>query len=185
MVVDFPSNETLAALLGKAWDSGKVVASVCHGPVCFANVKDASGEPIVKGRKVRGRVVAGSSCPPAARLAGPAELHACVRLNTTAQVTGFSNSEEKAVGKFDDVPFTPEQKLTVRGDLRALQRARSMRSTRATGVDSSWVQELGGKYERDPSDWASHAIRDGNLITGQNPASSLAVGKLIVEALSS
>lgn len=122
-VVDEPDNPELAKLLGKMWDDGKVVAAVCHGPVAFANAKDASGEPIVKGRKV----------------------------------TGFSNSEEKAVAKYDDVPFTPETKLT----------------------------ELGGKYERGASDWAPHAVRDGKLVTGQNPASSAAVGELIIEALSS
>ncbi|MFQ3271494.1 MAG: putative intracellular protease/amidase, partial [Lentimonas sp.] len=29
-----------------------------------------------------------------------------------------------------------------------------------------------------------HAVRDGNLITGQNPASSAAISKLLIEALS-
>ena len=42
--------------------------------------------------------------------------------------------------------------------------------------------ELGGKYERGPK-WAPFAVRDGALVTGQNPASSTAVAKLVIEAL--
>lgn len=49
---DFPNNETLVKGLGAAWDAGKVVGAVCHGPVAFANVKTSAGEPIVKGKKV-------------------------------------------------------------------------------------------------------------------------------------
>eukprot|EP00199_Chlamydomonas_sp_CCMP681_P005858 CAMPEP_0119102958 /NCGR_PEP_ID=MMETSP1180-20130426/1540_1 /TAXON_ID=3052 ORGANISM="Chlamydomonas cf sp, Strain CCMP681" /NCGR_SAMPLE_ID=MMETSP1180 /ASSEMBLY_ACC=CAM_ASM_000741 /LENGTH=230 /DNA_ID=CAMNT_0007087351 /DNA_START=98 /DNA_END=790 /DNA_ORIENTATION=- len=72
------------------------------------------------------------------------------------KVTGFSNEEESQVGKSDDVPFLLEDKL----------------------------KELGGVYEKGPSAWAPHAVRDGNLITGQNPGSSAAVGDLVVAALS-
>ena len=46
------------------------------------------------------------------------------------------------------------------------------------------AQELGGEYSK-KGNWESYAVRDGKLVTGQNPASSEAVGKLVVEALSS
>jgi putative intracellular protease/amidase len=43
-------------------------------------------------------------------------------------------------------------------------------------------QELGGIFEC-AADWHPHAIRDGNLISGQNPMSSEKVAELMVEAL--
>jgi len=71
------------------------------------------------------------------------------------KVTGFSNSEEAAVGLTDEVPFLLEDAL----------------------------KEQGGLYSSGP-DWGSYAVADGNLITGQNPGSSAEVAKLIVKALS-
>lgn len=49
---DLAESVAVAELIGTAWDNGKIVASVCHGPAAFAKAKDASGTPIVKGRKV-------------------------------------------------------------------------------------------------------------------------------------
>ena len=69
-------------------------------------------------------------------------------------VTGFTNTEEAAVGLNDVVPLLVEDTLSDRGGLFS-------------------------KIE----DWASYAQKDGNLITGQNPASSTAVAKLVLEAL--
>jgi len=69
-------------------------------------------------------------------------------------VTGFSNTEEAAVGLTDVVPFLVEDALKANG----------------------------GKYSR-AEDWASHAVVDGNLITGQNPASSEATARALLEAL--
>jgi putative intracellular protease/amidase len=69
-------------------------------------------------------------------------------------VTGFSNSEERAVGLTEVVPFLLEDEL----------------------------QKNGGKYSKN-ADWQSHSVRDGNLITGQNPASSEAAAKAVLEAL--
>jgi putative intracellular protease/amidase len=69
-------------------------------------------------------------------------------------VTGFSNTEEAAVGLTDVVPFLVEDVLKANG----------------------------GKYSR-AEDWASHAVVDGNLITGQNPASSEATARALLEAL--
>jgi putative intracellular protease/amidase len=36
------------------YTSGKVVASVCHGPVCFVDCIKADGTPLVSGLKVTG-----------------------------------------------------------------------------------------------------------------------------------
>jgi putative intracellular protease/amidase len=70
------------------------------------------------------------------------------------QVTGFSNSEEAAVGLTDIVPFLVEDEL----------------------------RKNGGDYAKG-DDWQSFSIQDGNLITGQNPASSEAVAKRVLELL--
>jgi len=70
------------------------------------------------------------------------------------QVTGFSNSEEDAVGLTDVVPFLVEDEL----------------------------QKNGGNYSKG-ADWQSFSVHDGNLITGQNPASSEAVAKALLVQL--
>jgi putative intracellular protease/amidase len=64
------------------------------------------------------------------------------------RVNGFSDEEETAVGLAKVVPFMLEAKL----------------------------KSLGGMYERGPT-WGSFAVSDGRLVTGQNPASSLAVAQ--------
>lgn len=69
-------------------------------------------------------------------------------------VTGFSNSEEKAVALTEIVPFLVEDEL----------------------------QKSGGFYSSG-ADWQSYAVSDGNLITGQNPASSAAVAKAVLTQL--
>ncbi|MEI2265289.1 type 1 glutamine amidotransferase domain-containing protein [Erwinia sp. CGal63] len=70
------------------------------------------------------------------------------------RVTGFSNSEESAVGLTDVVPFLVEDAL----------------------------KALGGDYEK-TEDWGSYAITDGHLVTGQNPASSAAAAEELLKLL--
>ena len=70
------------------------------------------------------------------------------------RVTGFSNSEEAAVGLTDIVPFLVEDML----------------------------QANGGTYSNG-ADWASYVVVDGNLITGQNPASSEATAEALLALL--
>lgn len=79
----------------------------------------------------------------------------CHSISICVQVTGFSNTEEEAVGKTADVPFLLEDKL----------------------------KEKGGKYSKAEADWASYAVSDERLFTGQNPGSSKAVAALMVDAL--
>lgn len=49
--VDFPT-DAVGAAVSKAVAAGKVVAAVCHGPMALVNAKTATGEPVVKGKKV-------------------------------------------------------------------------------------------------------------------------------------
>ena len=70
------------------------------------------------------------------------------------KVTGFSNSEEAAVNLSQVVPFSVENIL----------------------------KENGGHYSK-AKDWHPHALVDGNLITGQNPASSAAAAQAVLKEL--
>jgi len=69
-------------------------------------------------------------------------------------VTGFSNSEEAAVGLTQVVPFLVEDMLKSRG----------------------------GIYSQ-AADWQPHVVTDGWLITGQNPASSEAAAVSLLDKL--
>ncbi|TXD50753.1 type 1 glutamine amidotransferase domain-containing protein [Polaribacter sp. IC066] len=70
------------------------------------------------------------------------------------KVTGFTNTEEEAVQLTSVVPFLVEDMLN----------------------------ENGAIYSK-KEDWAAYAIQDGNLITGQNPASSELVAEKLLESL--
>jgi putative intracellular protease/amidase len=70
------------------------------------------------------------------------------------QVSGFTNTEEEGVGLTDVVPFLVEDEL----------------------------KKLGGVYSQGP-DWGSYVVRDGLLITGQNPASSEAAAVLLLQQI--
>jgi putative intracellular protease/amidase len=70
------------------------------------------------------------------------------------KVTGFTNSEEKASGLTDVVPFLVEDMLVVHG----------------------------GHYSQ-AADWQPHVVTDGLLVTGQNPASSEAAAKALLALL--
>jgi putative intracellular protease/amidase len=69
------------------------------------------------------------------------------------KLTGFSNSEEQAVGMVDVVPFSLEQAL-----------------------------KEGASYSK-VGNWQPYVITDGWLITGQNPASSEGAANALLEAL--
>jgi putative intracellular protease/amidase len=68
------------------------------------------------------------------------------------RVTGFSNSEETAVGLAEVVPFLLEDRL----------------------------RERGGIYIKG-DDWASNVQTDDLLVTGQNPASSASVAEALLK----
>jgi putative intracellular protease/amidase len=69
-------------------------------------------------------------------------------------VTGFADSEEAAVQLTKVVPFLVEDML----------------------------KQNGGKYSK-AADWQPYAVSDGNLVTGQNPASSEPAAKAFLEQL--
>jgi putative intracellular protease/amidase len=69
-------------------------------------------------------------------------------------VTGFTNTEEAAAGLTEAVPFLVEDMLVANG----------------------------GVYSKG-ADWSSHVVVDGNLVTGQNPASSKAAAQALLKLL--
>lgn len=71
------------------------------------------------------------------------------------KVTGFSNAEEDLVSLSEAMPFMLETSLI----------------------------EHGGIYEKADGAWGCHIVVDGNLVTGQNPTSSLAFGETILQLL--
>ena len=70
------------------------------------------------------------------------------------KVTGFSDTEEEAVKLTEVVPFLLEDEL----------------------------KKLGALYSKG-ADWSSYVKEDGLLISGQNPASSEAVARLLLTAI--
>lgn len=90
---------------------------------------------------------------------GPAGLIKATKSNGEPLVKGhrvasFSNEEEEKAELTKVVPFLLQSKL----------------------------RELGGNYEHG-APFASFAIRDGQLVTGQNPASSADVARLVLEGI--
>lgn len=69
-------------------------------------------------------------------------------------VTGFTNSEEEAVGLTEVVPFLVEDMLAANG----------------------------GRYSKG-ADWSSYVLTDGALVTGQNPASSREAAEALLKLL--
>jgi putative intracellular protease/amidase len=69
-------------------------------------------------------------------------------------VTGFSDGEEEEVGLTKVVPFLVEDEL----------------------------MGLGAIFSK-VKNWGVHTVKDGQLITGQNPASSGPAAKLLIETL--
>jgi putative intracellular protease/amidase len=70
------------------------------------------------------------------------------------RLTGFTNTEEEAVGLTEIVPFLVEDMLKANG----------------------------GLYKKG-ADWGSYVVVDGKLVTGQNPASSEAAAKELLKLL--
>ena len=70
-------------------------------------------------------------------------------------VTGFSWKEEELAKRDKAVPYSLEEELKKRG----------------------------AKYGKSSIPFKSHVVEDGNLITGQNPASAAAVGEAVVKRL--
>jgi putative intracellular protease/amidase len=122
-----------------------------HGPL-WDLVHDSASLALIGNALKAGKPVAAVCHAPAALLhvTGPEGLP----LLSGKTVTGFSNSEEDAVGLTRVVPFLLEDELKARCRV----------------------------YTRGP-DWQPHVEVDGLLVTGQNPASSEAAAQALLRLL--
>ena len=117
---DLVEDEHSIRIIEGAFNAGKPVAALCHGPCVFRHAKDAHGSSIVSDK----------------------------------QVTCFTNSEEAAVELTHVVPFLVEDML----------------------------KENGARFSN-AGNFMEHCVVDGNIITGQNPASSDAVARALLQQL--
>lgn len=49
---DFATDRRLGDLIASAWEDGKVIGAVCHGPAALVEATLSNGEPLVKGKRV-------------------------------------------------------------------------------------------------------------------------------------
>ncbi|MGV8893588.1 MAG: type 1 glutamine amidotransferase domain-containing protein [Burkholderiaceae bacterium] len=122
-----------------------------HGPL-WDLAEDKASIALIEAMVVAGKPVAAvCHAPGVLRHAKAADGTPLV---SGKKVTGFTNTEEEAVGLTKVVPFLVEDML----------------------------KENGGNYSKG-ADWQSYVLTDGNLITGQNPASSEAGAKELLKLL--
>lgn len=119
-----------------------------HGPL-WDLAEDADSKRLIEAFATAGLPV-GAVCH------APAVFRHTVRadgkpLVNGKRVTGFTNSEEEAVGLTKVVPFLVEDML----------------------------KSNGGIYEK-ADDWAEFVLVDGKLVTGQNPASSARAARAVL-----
>ncbi|MDI5985822.1 type 1 glutamine amidotransferase domain-containing protein [Halomonas sp. M4R5S39] len=123
-----------------------------HGPL-WDLTGDADSRRLIEGFLAANRPVAAVCHAPTVLLG--ARTLAGEPLVKGRRVTGFTNSEEEAVGLVGVVPHLLEDALKAQG----------------------------ARYERSDDDFAPFQVRDGLLVTGQNPASSAPTARLLLEVL--
>jgi putative intracellular protease/amidase len=122
-----------------------------HGPM-WDLAEDQNSTKLIEGFLAAGKPVAlVCHAPGALRHAKTSEGKPLVE---GKNVTGFTNTEEEAVGLTQVVPFLVEDELKAKG----------------------------GHFSK-TGDWGVHVVTDGLLITGQNPASSGPAAKELLDLL--
>ncbi len=146
---DLASTRKLADV--SATDFDAVFYSGGHGPL-WDLANDKSSVALIEAMQAAGKPVAAVCHAPA--VLRDVKAPDGSPLVKGKRVTGFTNTEEEAVGLTKVVPFLVEDMLKGKG----------------------------GSYSKG-GDWQSYVLTDGILITGQNPASSEAAAKALVELL--
>ena len=122
-----------------------------HGPL-WDLAEDASSIALIETMLAAGKPVAAVCHAPAALR--HAKTAGDIPVVQDKAVTGFTNTEEEAVGLTQVVPFLVEDML----------------------------KKNGGRYSK-VADWQPYVVTDGLLITGQNPASSEPAAKALLVKL--
>jgi len=151
----YENTEKLSSFVGKSNDFAAIFYVGGHGPV-WDLTNDATSHKLIAEFAEAGKIVSAVCHAPI--VLAKVKLSNGEYLVKGEPVTGFSNSEEDAVGLTQYMPELPETLL----------------------------KEYGGKFEKADKDWGEKVCigRGGKLITGQNPASAAAVGKAILKAIS-
>jgi len=146
--------EKLEKFLGHAGDYEAIYFVGGHGPM-FDLATDPISHKLINEFYTHNKIIAAVCHGPAALT--HVKLSSGGYLLDGQPVTGFSNSEEEAVGLTAAMPFSLEDALN-----------------KATG----------GKFVK-AEDWGERVVvaRQGRLITGQNPASATGVGQAIYDAI--
>jgi putative intracellular protease/amidase len=147
------NTEKLESFLGRAGEFEAIFYVGGHGPMYDLAV-DSTSHALINEFYAAKKIVSAVCHGPAALV--NVKLPSGEYLLSGSKVTGFSNSEETAVGLMEAMPFSLEDKLNTAS---------------------------GGKFEKASQDWSEKVVVDGKIITGQNPASAAAVGKAIYEAI--
>eukprot|EP01087_Luapelamoeba_hula_P012902 TRINITY_DN3652_c0_g1_i1.p1 TRINITY_DN3652_c0_g1~~TRINITY_DN3652_c0_g1_i1.p1 ORF type:complete len:230 (-),score=44.20 TRINITY_DN3652_c0_g1_i1:25-714(-) len=156
----FQADEQANALLASTKKLSEVDASTFdavfypggHGPL-WDLADDATSIRIIQTTLASGKAVA-SVCHGPVVLRNVTDASTGEPIVKGKRVTGFSNSEEKAVGLTEVVPFSLEDEF----------------------------KKQGGLYSKG-DDWEVHVAIDGRLITGQNPGSSEATAQMLLTTL--
>lgn len=122
LMSDMVNNPLVKDVIKNAYEAGKIIGAVCHGPSAFLNVILSDGSNLLEGKKIN---------------------------------SFTKEEEEKEKHELEDViPFVLEEELIKQGA----------------------VFSHSNPFE-------SYVVNDGNLVTGQNPASASSVAIKIVDLL--
>jgi putative intracellular protease/amidase len=145
----------LDMILGHAGDYEAIFFVGGHGPM-FDLAENPTSHKLINEFYAKSKIISAVCHGPAALT--HVKLPSGEYLLSNQPVTALSNSEEDAVGMTSAMPFSLEDKLN---------------------------EATGGKFVKAKNDFEAKVVvaRDGQLITGQNPASAAGVGQAIYDAI--
>jgi len=145
----------LSEFSGKAKEFEAIFFVVGHGPM-FDLATDPVSHALITEFYNAGKIIAAVCHGPAAL--AHVKISSSQYLLEGQKVTGFSNSEEDAVGLTSAMPFKLEDALNAAS---------------------------GGNFVKADKEWGEKVVvsRGGRLITGENPASATGTGQAIYDAI--
>jgi len=145
----------LSEFTGKAKEFEAIFFVGGHGPM-FDLATDATSHALINEFYAANKIISAVCHGPAALT--HVKISDSQYLLDGHKVTGFSTSEEDAVGLTSTMPFILEDALN---------------------------KASGGNYVKADQDWGAKVVvsRGGRLITGQNPASATGTGQAIYDAI--
>jgi len=161
---DYPYDADLQRIVRVMWESNKLVAAVCHGPIGLTNVQLTDGTYLIDGKT----------------LTGFSNKEEIVLGNANECVFCALPACDPATCQGPDMPL----EYTVRRN--------ASNAPDVNGVASYLIEDKiiarGGKYTYTQQDWVTfyfrpHVVTDGRLITGQNPGAGRETAQTLVKAL--